>query len=64
MEPVHILGGHPIYEAMSEEEALKITQKWKADGGKHGTKPRFRFKLDNPTQDTGLYRFQEIEKDF
>ena len=63
MEPVHILGGHPIYEAMSEEEALKITQKWKADGGKHGTKPRFRFKLDNPTQDTGLYRFQEIEKD-
>ena len=62
MEPVHILGGHPIYEAMSEEEALKITQKWKADGGEHGTKPRFRFKLDNPTKDTGLYRFQEIEK--
>ena len=63
MEPVHILGGHPIYEAMSEEEALKITQKWKGDGGKHGTKPRFRFKLNNPTKDTGLYRFQEIEKD-
>lgn len=63
MEPVHSLGGHPIYEAMSEEDAFKITQKWKADGGKHGTKPRFRFKLDNPTKDTGLYRFQEIEKD-
>ena len=62
MEPVHTLGGHPIYEAMSEEDALKITRKWKAEG-KWGEKPRFRFKLDNPTKDTGLYRFQEIEKD-
>ena len=63
MEPVHTLGRHPIYEAMSEEDAFNITQKWKDDGGKHGTKPRFRFKLNNPTKDTGLYRLQEIEKD-
>ena len=63
MEPVHILGKHPIYEATSVEDALKITQKWKADGGKHGTKPRFRYKLDNPTKDTGLYGFSEVEKD-
>ena len=62
MEPVHTLGGHPIYEAMSEENALKITQTWKA-GGKWGQKPRFRFKLENPTEDTGLYSFKEIETD-
>ena len=62
MEPVHILGGHPIYEMTSLEEALKITQKWKKEG-KWGQKPRFRYKLDNPTKDTGLYGFKEIETD-
>lgn len=62
MEPIHILGGHPIYEMTSLEEALKITQKWKKEG-KWGQKPRFRYKLDNPTKDTGLYGFKEIETD-
>ena len=60
MEPVEILGGHPIYETTSVEDALKITQEWKKSGGKFGTKPRFRYLLENPTQDSGLYGFQEV----
>ena len=63
MKPVEILGGHPIYETTSVEDALKITQEWKKSGGKFGTKPRFRYLLNNPTKDSGLFGFQEIETD-
>lgn len=63
MEPVEILGGHPIYETTSLEEALDINKKWKAGGAKHGTKPRFRYLLNNPTKNSGLYGLQEIETD-
>ena len=63
MEPVEILGGHPIYETTSLEEALDINKKWKAGGAIHGTKPRFRYLLNNPTKNSGLYGLQEIETD-
>ena len=60
--PVETIGNHPIYETTSLEDALKINQEWKNRGSKFGTKPRFRYLLENPTKDSGLFRVGTPEK--